>query len=66
MHLEWMMSTTWKDHIYRKRAELADILHVPMASLAHACLPLMGNRLALNEKLVPSLVELPTAPVCTP
>jgi ABC-2 type transport system ATP-binding protein len=35
------------------------MLHVPMASVARACLPLMGNRLALNEKLAASLVDLP-------
>jgi len=53
------MSNTWKEHIYRKREELAGILHVPMASLAQACLASMGDRERLNATLNTGLADIP-------
>ncbi len=48
------MATTLKDNIYHKRQELAATLHVPMASVANECLAAMGDRAALNGKLLAS------------
>jgi hypothetical protein len=53
------MATTWKDHIYRKREELAAMLHVPMAALAHACLDAMGDRETLTARLTEALADIP-------
>ncbi|MGA7981556.1 MAG: hypothetical protein WCA32_15210 [Chromatiaceae bacterium] len=53
------MITTWQDHIYRKREELASILHVPMASLARECLASMDDRGRLNETLIACLADIP-------
>ena len=38
------MDEKWKDDVYRKRAELAQHLHEPMARLAGQCVPALGDR----------------------
>ena len=46
------MDEKWKDDVYRKRAELAQHLHEPMARLAGQCVPALGDRFRLNDVLV--------------
>jgi hypothetical protein len=53
------MATTWKDHIYRKREELAAMLHVPMAALAHTCLGVMDDGEELTARLTAALADIP-------
>jgi hypothetical protein len=45
------MTTTLKDHVYRKRGELAGTLHLPMAGLANDCLTAVGDHEGLTAKL---------------
>ena len=55
------MSTAWKDSIYLQRAQLARLLHQPLARLAERCAPAWGDR----ERLDAVLGEgLPTIPHC--
>ena len=53
------MTTTLKDHVYRKRGELASTLHLPMARLANDCLAAAGERQRLAAKLVLGLADIP-------
>ena len=45
------MPESWKESIIRKRAELADRLHAPMAALAGQCRPVWGDREQLDAVL---------------
>ena len=53
------MSENWKESIIRKRAELADQLHGPMARLAALCAPIWGDRDKLDDLLREHFVEVP-------
>ena len=53
------MEESWKESILRKRAELADQLHGPMARIAALCSPLWGDRAKLDGLLGEHLLEVP-------
>ena len=53
------MSPSWQDCIYRKRAELAQLLHQPLAQLARGCLSRWGDRSGLNDLLASNLACIP-------
>ncbi|MDP1654218.1 MAG: PDC sensor domain-containing protein [Rhodocyclaceae bacterium] len=53
------MGESWKDSVNRKRAELADQLHEPMAQLAARCSAVWGDRQKLNELLIAAFGEIP-------
>ena len=55
------MDENWKDTVYRKRAELALLLHEPFAQLAHRCPQEWGDRQRLNAFLTASIGEIPHA-----
>lgn len=55
------MDAEWKDDVYRKRAELAQRLHEPMARLAGLCVPAFGDRLRLNDVLAAGFDAIPHA-----
>lgn len=53
------MSPSWQDCVYQKRAELAQLLHEPLARLAAQCLDRWGDRSGLNELLSRNLAGIP-------
>lgn len=53
------MEESWKESILRKRAELADQLHGPMARIAAMCPPLWGDRDKLDALLTEHFAEVP-------
>lgn len=53
------MDESWKESILRKRAELADKLHAPMARIAAQCPPFWGKREKLDELLGEHFGEVP-------
>lgn len=53
------MGEHWKESIYRKRAELANQLHGPLARIAALCPPFWGDRDKLNALLRAHFVEVP-------
>ncbi len=53
------MEENWKESILRKRAELADQLHGPMARIAALCPPLWDDREKLDALLGKHFVEVP-------
>ncbi|MBU0752147.1 MAG: PDC sensor domain-containing protein [Gammaproteobacteria bacterium] len=53
------MAETWKDDVYRKRAELAGLLHEPMARLAGLCGVAWGDRQRLNDLLAAGCRSIP-------
>ena len=56
-----MSESSWKDTVYRKRAELAGMLHEPMARLAGRCLGAWGDRAKLNDLLAAGFGDIPYA-----
>lgn len=56
-----LTSENWKESILRKRAELADQLHGPMARIAAQCLPLWGDRDKLDALLDGHFAAVPHA-----
>ncbi len=56
------MGDTWKETIYRQRAELAKLLHQPLARLAELCVGAWCDRERLNGVL---LAGFETIPHCT-
>ena len=55
------MDEKWKDDVYRKRAELAQHLHEPMARLAALCVRNWGGRVQLNDVLAAGFDAIPHA-----
>jgi len=55
------MADTWKETIYRQRAELAKLLHEPLARLAARCVPVWSDRKALNGVLRAGFADIPYA-----
>jgi hypothetical protein len=55
------MDENWKDTVYRKRAELALLLHEPLAQLSRRCQKAWGDRQHLNEVLTAGFAEIPYA-----
>lgn len=53
------MTASWKDSIYRKRAELASWLHDPMARLAARCPTVWNDRQQLDKLLQAHFAEVP-------
>jgi hypothetical protein len=53
------MDSNWKDDVYRKRAELAGMLHQPLAQLATRCLAAWGDRIQLNALLHDNFASIP-------
>lgn len=53
------MGDTWQENIYRQRAELARMLHEPLARLAQECVLACGDRQRLNEVLVAGFTSIP-------
>jgi hypothetical protein len=53
------MTASWKESIFRRRAELADWLHDPMARLAARCPAVWGDRQQLDELLQAHFAEIP-------
>jgi hypothetical protein len=53
------MDEHWKDDIYRKRAELAEWLHEPLARLAGLCVSVWGDRQRLNDLLALGCAGIP-------
>lgn len=53
------MEENWKESIARKRAELANQLHGPMARVAALCPPSWGNREQLDALLREHFAEVP-------
>lgn len=45
------MALSWQDSIYQQRAELAEMLRIPMAQLAERCAPVWGERSSINKVL---------------
>ncbi|NIP54734.1 MAG: hypothetical protein GWO08_16955 [Gammaproteobacteria bacterium] len=45
------MARSWQDSIYQQRAELAEVLREPLATLADKCVPFWGDRLCINQVL---------------
>jgi hypothetical protein len=54
-----IVEENWKESILRKRAELADQLHGPMARIAALCSPLWGDRDKLDVLLGEHFLEVP-------
>lgn len=52
---------SWKANVERKRAELALLLHGPLAQLARRCPEAWGDRLRLNELLATGFTTIPHA-----
>lgn len=55
------MDENWKDTVYRKRAELALLLHEPFAQLARRCPQEWGDRQRLNHLLAENIGTIPHA-----
>ncbi|MFN6962104.1 MAG: hypothetical protein ACK4N6_07665, partial [Rhodocyclaceae bacterium] len=55
------MAENWKASIERQRAELARLLHSPMARLASLCPPAWGDREKLDALLREHFHEIPYA-----
>jgi len=53
------MSPSWQECIHRRRAELAQLLHQPLAQLAQGCLGSWDDRDALNTLLRANLACIP-------
>jgi hypothetical protein len=53
------MGNNWKDDIHRKRAELAGMLHQPLAHLAAQLVPRWGDRKQLNKILQDHFASIP-------
>lgn len=53
------MDENWKETVNRKRAELAEQLHEPMAQLAARCPAVWGDRQKLDDLLSASFTEIP-------
>lgn len=53
------MDENWKETVRRKRAELAELLHEPMARLAARCPAAWGDRQKLDELLSCRFGEIP-------
>lgn len=53
------MGGNWKDDVYRKRAELAGMLHQPLAQLAGRCSAAWGDRARLNTILSDNFASVP-------
>ncbi len=53
------MASSWKDSIYRQRAELAQMLREPLARLAERCAPGWGQREKLDEILLEGFSSIP-------
>jgi hypothetical protein len=53
------MDERWKDDVHRKRAELAQRLHEPMALLAARCAQAFRDRLRMNEVLAAGFATVP-------
>lgn len=53
------MTTPWKDSIYLQRAQLARLLHQPLARLAERCAPVWGSRERLDAVLAEGLPAIP-------
>jgi hypothetical protein len=53
------MDNSWKDDVLRKRAELAAMLHQPLAQLAARCTEPWGDRTRLNDLLREGFAAIP-------
>lgn len=53
------MSPSWQECIHQKRAELAKLLHQPLAHLAQLCLSCWGDRVQLNDLLSENIACIP-------
>jgi len=53
------MDGNWKDDVYRKRAELAGMLHQPLAQLATLCAASWGDRAGMNALLHENFATIP-------
>ena len=53
------MSPSWQECIFQKRAELARLLHQPLAQLAQRCRTCWGDRVGLNELLAGNIACIP-------
>ncbi len=56
------MDISWKDSIYLQREKLGKLLNESLVDLAHACVPVWGDRNQLNKVL---LAGFPGIPYCT-
>lgn len=56
------MEVSWKKSIYLQREKLGKLLNEPLAELAHACIPVWGNRKKLDDVLT---AGFPGIPYCT-
>ncbi len=55
------MDDSWKENVHRKRAELARLLHEPMAQLAARCTTVWHDRQRMNDLLAAAIGEIPYA-----
>jgi hypothetical protein len=53
------MNESWKESIYRQRAELARILRDPIDKVAAQCIALWGDRLRLEQTLLDNFTRIP-------
>jgi hypothetical protein len=53
------MENSWKEAVYRQRAELARLLHQPMAQLAQRCVAAWDDRDKLNAVLQDGFGDIP-------
>ncbi|MET0051544.1 MAG: hypothetical protein ABW095_10755 [Candidatus Thiodiazotropha sp.] len=53
------LPSTWQDSIFRQRAELAELLHQPLAQLAERCVENWGTRETLNNLLGEHFASIP-------